>query len=83
MPGARRCIAPGLTTKNAKVNQVAGQDLLAAMCLVLVLEGILPFLMPARWRTMVLELAQLSESSIRLVGFGSMVLGAGLLYLVK
>lgn len=60
-----------------------GQDFLAAMCLVLVLEGILPFLMPGRWRDMMLSLAQVDERSIRMIGFGSMVLGAGLLYLVK
>lgn len=60
-----------------------GQDFLAAMCLVLVLEGILPFLMPRRWRDMMLSLAQVDERSIRMIGFGSMVLGAGLLYLVK
>lgn len=60
-----------------------GQDFLAAMCLVLVLEGILPFLMPGRWREMMLSLAQVDERSIRLIGFGSMLLGAGLLYFVK
>ena len=60
-----------------------GQDFLAAMCLVLVLEGILPFLMPGRWREMMLSLTQVDERSIRLIGFGSMLLGAGLLYCVK
>ena len=60
-----------------------GQDFLAAMCLVLVLEGILPFLMPGRWREMMLSLTQVDERSIRMIGFGSMLLGAGLLYLVK
>ncbi|MBV1932196.1 MAG: DUF2065 domain-containing protein [Porticoccaceae bacterium] len=53
------------------------------MCLVLVLEGILPFLMPGRWREMMLSLTQVDERSIRMIGFGSMLLGAGLLYLVK
>ncbi|HCO58873.1 MAG TPA: DUF2065 domain-containing protein, partial [Porticoccaceae bacterium] len=33
------------------------QDFLAALCLVLVIEGMLPFLMPGRWRDMVLALA--------------------------
>ena len=60
-----------------------GQDFLAAMCLVLVLEGILPFLMPGRWREMMLSLTHVDERSIRLIGFGSMLLGAGLLYFVK
>ena len=60
-----------------------GQDFLTAMCLVLVLEGILPFLTPGRWRETILSLAQLDERTIRLIGFASMLLGAGLLYLVK
>ena len=60
-----------------------GQDFLVAMCLVLVIEGILPFLMPGRWREMMLSLAQVDEKSIRMIGFGSMLLGAGLLFLVK
>jgi uncharacterized protein len=60
-----------------------GQDFLAAMCLILVIEGILPFLMPGRWREMMLSLAQIDEKSIRMIGFGSMMLGAGLLFLVK
>lgn len=60
-----------------------GQDFIAAMCLVLVLEGILPFLAPGRWRGMVLSLAQVDERSIRIIGLCSMLLGAGLLYLVK
>jgi len=60
-----------------------GQDFLVAMCLVLVIEGILPFLMPGRWREMMLSLAQVDERSIRMIGFGSMLLGAGLLFLVK
>ncbi len=60
-----------------------GQDFLAAICLVLVLEGILPFLIPGRWREMMLSLTQIDERSIRLMGFGSMCLGAGLLFLVK
>ena len=60
-----------------------GQDFLVAMCLVLVIEGILPFLMPGRWRVMMMSLAEIDERSIRMIGFGSMLLGAGLLFLVK
>ncbi|RLA46923.1 MAG: DUF2065 domain-containing protein [Gammaproteobacteria bacterium] len=60
-----------------------GQDFLTALCLVLVLEGVLPFLMPRRWRDMILSLAQMDERTIRVIGLASMLLGAGLLYLVK
>lgn len=60
-----------------------GQDLLAALCLVLVFEGLLPFLAPGRWREMVLALAQANERTIRLIGLVSMLVGVGLLYLVR
>ncbi|MCH2336945.1 MAG: DUF2065 domain-containing protein [Pseudomonadales bacterium] len=55
----------------------------AALCLVLVIEGILPFLFPARWRTLAESLRSVDDKTIRLVGFASMILGASLLFLVK
>ena len=55
----------------------------AALCLVLVIEGLLPFLFPARWRTLAASLRTVDDKSIRFVGFASMMLGASLLYLVK
>lgn len=58
------------------------RDLGVAMCLVLVIEGIVPFLSPRRWRHMALTLAQVDNRTIRLVGLGSMLTGTVLLYLV-
>ncbi|MEC9252991.1 MAG: DUF2065 domain-containing protein [Pseudomonadota bacterium] len=55
----------------------------AALCLVLVIEGLLPFLFPARWRTLAESLRTVDDKTIRVVGFASMMLGASLLYLVK
>ena len=59
------------------------QDLLAALCLVLVIEGIMPFLAPSSWRNMMLTLAQTEDKHIRILGLVSMLLGAGLLFLVR
>lgn len=59
------------------------QDLLAALCLVLVIEGIMPFLTPSGWRNMMLTLVQTDDKNIRLLGLMSMLLGAGLLFVVK
>jgi len=59
------------------------QDLLAALCLVLVIEGIMPFLAPSGWRNMMLSLAQIDDKKIRMLGLVSMLLGAGLLFLVR
>ncbi|MEE4360302.1 MAG: DUF2065 domain-containing protein [Pseudomonadales bacterium] len=59
------------------------QDLATALCLVLVIEGVLPFLSPRSWRGMVAKLALSDDRSLRLAGLASMLLGAGLLYLVR
>jgi uncharacterized protein YjeT (DUF2065 family) len=59
------------------------QDLGVALCLVLVIEGILPFLYPERWKELVAMAAQVDERTMRIVGFCSMVLGTGLLYLIR
>ncbi|ARU90011.1 DUF2065 domain-containing protein [Pseudomonas sp. M30-35] len=56
------------------------QELGIAVCLVLVLEGILPFLYPRRWRGTVEQLIQLSDRGLRLMGLASMLLGTALLY---
>jgi uncharacterized protein YjeT (DUF2065 family) len=59
------------------------EELGRAICLVLILEGMLPFLYPSRWRRLVITLAVMTERQLRLVGFMSMAIGVGLLYLLK
>ncbi|HJL61632.1 MAG TPA: DUF2065 domain-containing protein [Pseudomonadales bacterium] len=54
-----------------------------ALCLVLVIEGIVPFLFPGRWKEMVALIAEVDDQTMRLIGFSSMVLGTGLLYLIN
>ena len=58
-------------------------DLGIALCLVLVLEGILPFLYPRRWREMVMMLSEIDDKTMRIAGLASMLLGTGLLYLIN
>ena len=55
----------------------------AAVALVFVIEGLLPFLSPARWRLLVATVAQLDDASVRRFGLGSMVTGIVILYLVN
>lgn len=55
----------------------------AAIALVFVIEGVLPFLSPRRWKTAVVMIAQLDDSSVRRFGLGSMLFGVSLLYLVN
>ncbi|MGQ9425055.1 DUF2065 domain-containing protein [Gilvimarinus sp. F26214L] len=59
------------------------KELLQALCLVLVLEGITPFLYPRRWRQLAARLASIDDGSLRWLGFASMVIGVGLLYLSR
>lgn len=58
------------------------EELGKAVCLMLVLEGIIPFLYPARWRRLVGQLAQVSNTQLRTMGLISMLLGVGLLSLL-
>ena len=55
------------------------QELGVALSLVLVIEGIMPFLYPARWKEMVARVAEVDDKTMRIVGFSSMVLGLILL----
>ena len=50
-------------------------SLLAALALMLVLEGVLPFLAPRAWRETFLRLVALSDGQIRFVGLTSMLIG--------
>lgn len=61
----------------------AVQELLQALCLVLILEGIMPFLYPRRWRQMAITLATTSDKKLRLLGLMSMLIGLGSLYLMR
>ena len=59
------------------------QELGVAFCLMLVLEGMIPFLYPGRWRKLVSQLALIDDRSIRVTGLVSMLAGAALLYLIR
>ncbi len=58
-------------------------ELIIAACLVLVIEGIIPFLSPNRWREAVALMATLSNKQLRMMGLGSMIVGTVLLYIVN
>ena len=58
-------------------------DLLRAFALVLVLEGISPFLSPDRFRQALALAARMNSTSLRILGLGLMLLGLLILYGVK
>ena len=57
--------------------------LLIAFALMLVIEGILPFLMPVLWRETFRRLTEMSDGQIRFIGLTSMLAGLLLLYIVR
>lgn len=57
-----------------------GSLVLSAFALMLVFEGLMPFLSPTTWRAMLEKLMLLSDGQLRFLGLCSM--GAGLLLLL-
>jgi uncharacterized protein len=58
-------------------------DLAAALALLLVFEGLLPLLVPHRYRRYLSEVARLPEGTLRLFGLISVLLGLALLGWVR
>ncbi|HTK98089.1 MAG TPA: DUF2065 domain-containing protein [Pseudomonadales bacterium] len=58
-------------------------ELAAALCMVLVIEGILPFLSPRRWRSVAEMAVRVDDLTVRMLGFTSMMIGTTLLYFVR
>lgn len=59
------------------------EQLLVAACLVLVFEGLLPFISPSAWRRVVLTVAAQNDRAIRTSALATMIVGLVLLYLVN
>lgn len=59
------------------------EDIGRAFCLLLVIEGILPFLYPTRWRQLVVTIATITDRQLRILGLVSMLAGVGLLFVLK
>ena len=60
-----------------------GTTFLIAMALMLVIEGILPFLFPAQWRETFRRIIEFSDGQIRFFGLSSMLAGLLLLLFAK
>jgi uncharacterized protein YjeT (DUF2065 family) len=57
-------------------------DVVRAIALLLVFEGMLPFLSPDGWRKAMIQAGQLSDKTLRIIGLASMLAGVMILYLV-
>jgi uncharacterized protein YjeT (DUF2065 family) len=58
-------------------------DLLAALGLFFVMEGIAPFLNPAGVKRALTRLLQVRDRELRIAGLGSMLVGVVILFLVR
>lgn len=59
------------------------RDLGVAIALLLILEGIFPFINPSGMRRTLQTISQLPDPPLRLVGLTSMLLGLVLLYIIN
>lgn len=53
-----------------------------ALALVLVIEGLFPFVSPNGWRKMFIQLMQLNDGQIRFFGLCSILAGLGMIWLL-
>ena len=56
---------------------------LIAIALMLILEGMMPFLSPRTWREAFKKLIEMVDGQIRFIGLSSMMVGVLLLMLLK
>ena len=62
---------------------MAWKEILTALALVLVIEGMVPFVGPRRYRQIVAQMAMLSDNHLRTVGLVVMIAGVVLLFIVR
>jgi hypothetical protein len=60
-----------------------GTTFVMALALMLILEGVLPFLAPNLWRDTFRKITQMTDGQIRFIGLSSMIVGLLLLALVR
>ncbi len=58
-------------------------DLFSALALVLVIEGIIPFISPQGYKSTMQQLITMPDSTLRYVGLGLMIVGIIGLYLIR
>ncbi len=62
--------------------QGVGLDIARALALMLVFEGLLPFLAPGRWREMMARMGTFDDKVLRTIGLLSMISGLVLLQML-
>lgn len=59
------------------------EDLLTAVALLLVVEGIMPFASPGTMRRTLFRIVQHNDKTLRIAGLCSMVIGVLVLYVIR
>lgn len=62
---------------------ILNNTLLIALSLMLVLEGLMPLLLPKTWRDTFKRMIELNDGQLRFVGLMSIVAGVALYWIVK
>lgn len=60
-----------------------GDIFLPALALMLVMEGVLPFIAPAAWREAFLRMTRFNDGQLRFMGLTSMLAGLLILWLTR
>ena len=58
-------------------------EILTATALLLVIEGMLPFVRPSRYKQLVAQISRLSDNQLRTYGLTAMIAGLLLLFFVR
>lgn len=58
-------------------------DLFAALAIVCIIEGIMPFINPSGTKRLLARMVSMEEREMRIVGLVSMLVGLAILYLVR
>lgn len=59
------------------------ENLLTAFALFLVIEGLMPFLLPSAWRETFRRMIELKDGQLRFIGLASVLAGISLLYFAE
>ena len=58
-------------------------DLFTALALVMVVEGIMPFISPQKYKITMQQMLSMPDATLRSIGFGLMLIGVVSLFLVR
>lgn len=58
-------------------------EILTAIALLMIIEGMLPFVAPDRYKQLVAQIAQLGDNQLRTFGLVAMIAGLLLLFLIR